>query len=177
MQIKKIDRQESKLFVSFHPSGTVWDKWIDFSCCTQLHTHTYDGSGHFMVGQVVEVCDDRGYWKRASISEVRQNAVRVDFHIGSENDDVWIPHEYWLKKIRSLSRRNGNNDGQFRRWQIPDEQCNFYESNINGNFQGAKAEKKVPAITPRTREITEVMKTNSGSSIRLCPLIPTSNFN
>lgn len=113
-EVKKIDRRNRKMFISFLNAGEMFDKWIVFdNKIARINTYTYDNYGNFKVGQMIEFCEGT-VWKKGVITAVSAETNRVQVTVHQSYEIVWINSP--RMNIRAMTRQPVRN---FRRWKIP----------------------------------------------------------
>lgn len=113
-EVRKIDRRNRQMFISFLNAGEIFDKWVVFdNKIARMNTYTYDNNGNFKVGQMIEYSEGNA-WKKGVITAVSAETNRVQVNAHQSYDVLWINSP--RMNVRAMVRHPVRN---FRRWKIP----------------------------------------------------------
>lgn len=114
-EVKGVDDERQRVFVSYLHWTSKWDEWIDWNedRLAPIHTHTYHFGGRLKLGQRLEVQDDRGDRLEAFVIEERSNEVKIHYKDFAPRYDEWIdrgsrriaPFGYSRKKSAKVGER------------------------------------------------------------------------
>ena len=114
-EVKEVDEERQRVFVSYLHWTSKWDEWIDWNegRLAPIHTHTYHFGGTLKPGQRLEVQDDRGDRLEAFVIDERSNEVKIHYKDFATRYDEWIdrgsrrifPFGYSRKKAGKIGER------------------------------------------------------------------------
>lgn len=121
-EVRKIDHQNNRVFISYLYWQPKWDEWIDDipGRIAPLHTYTYSPPGPLRLGQRVSVLDEGKVWREAFVVEENSERVKVHYRGFAPKFDEYIGRD-------SVSRfRQYGRDKSIRKkkqWNVPSLSC------------------------------------------------------